>query len=186
MKNLKKQRKLTSTKRDLNYIDQLLDEAVSEDQHLKSFLDPALGENNPLIASIMRDARDELLKMLEIVLLDKYHDKEDGDLDERNALKQRLASLTTPRGMTRQDIRHQQLKLIDSYLLNETGKDTLKSAINVVKPMYLTYIDTKLTEAGQELAEQLKLRETQHKVLVYNHLLREHPGLERSETLQKM
>lgn len=107
MKNLKKQRKLTSTKRDLNYIDQLLDEAVSEDQHLKSFLDPALGENNPLIASIMRDARDELLKMLEIVLLDKYHDKDDGDLDERNALKQRLASLTTPRGMTRQDIRHQ-------------------------------------------------------------------------------
>ena len=55
----------------------------------------------------MRDARDELLKMLEIVLLDKYHDKDDGDLDERNALKQRLASLTTPRGMTRQDIRHQ-------------------------------------------------------------------------------
>ena len=107
MKNLKKQRKLTSTKRDLNYIDQLLDEAVSEDQHLKSFLDPALGENNPLIASIMRDARDELLKMLEIVLLDKYHDKDDGDLDERNALKQRLTSLTTPRGMTRQDIRHQ-------------------------------------------------------------------------------
>ena len=101
MKNLKKQRKLTSTKRDLNYIDQLLDEAVSEDQHFKSFLDPALGENNPLIATIMRDARDELLKMLEIVLLDKYHDKDEGDLDERNALKQRLASLTTPRGMTR-------------------------------------------------------------------------------------
>ena len=154
VKNLKKQRKLTSTKRDLNYIDQLLDEAVSEDQHLKSFLDPALGENNPHIASIMRNARDELLKMLEIVLLDKYHDKEDGgDLDERNALKQRLASLTTPSGMSRTDIRHQQLKLIDSYLLNETGKDTLKSAINVVKPMYLNYIDTMLTEAGQQLSE---------------------------------
>ena len=31
VKNLKKQRKITSTKRELNYIDQLLDEAVCED-----------------------------------------------------------------------------------------------------------------------------------------------------------
>ena len=42
--------------------------------------------------------------MLEIVLLDKYHDSEDPD--ERNAIKQRLASLMTPKGMSNEDIRH--------------------------------------------------------------------------------
>ena len=85
--------------------------------------------------------------------------------------------------MTRDDIRHQQLKLIDSYLLNETGKDTLKSAIKIVRPMYLTYIDAMLTEAGHALAEQLKFDETQHQVLIYHHMHKEHPGMMRSETL---
>ncbi len=28
------------------------------------------------------------------------------------------------------------MKLIDSYLMDESGKATLKSAINIVKPLY--------------------------------------------------
>ena len=45
----------------------------------------------------------------------------------------------TPTGMDRDEARHQQLKLIDTYLLNETGKATLKSAIELIKPIYLEY-----------------------------------------------
>ena len=70
MKATKKRRKTTSSKRDLNQIDLLLDEAVCEDRHLKHVLDPVLGESNPMIAKIQAKARNELLKMLEIVLLD--------------------------------------------------------------------------------------------------------------------
>ena len=122
--------------------------------------------------------------MLEIVLLDKYHDY--GNSEERNALEQRLSGLMTPKGMDREDIRHQQLKLIDSYLLNETGKATLKSAIDIVRPMYLSYVDAMLTQAGQELGAQLGLHETHHQVLMFHYIMRENPGMMRSETLQKM
>lgn len=68
---------MTSTKRDLNYIDRLLDSTVCEDVHLQKFLDPALAATHPTIADIQGEARAELLKMLEIVLLDKYHDSND-------------------------------------------------------------------------------------------------------------
>lgn len=149
----KKARKMTSTKRDLNYIDRLLDSTVCEDVHLQKFLDPALAATHPTIADIQGEARAELLKMLEIVLLDKYHDS--NDKQEQNLLKQRLATLMTPTGMSREDARHQQLKLIDSYLIDESGKSTLKSAIDLIKPMYLTYVDTLFSQAGQNLMAEL-------------------------------
>ena len=75
--------------------------------------------------------------MLEIVLLDKYD--EFNHNEDKMVLKQRLATLMTPTGMDRDEVRHQQLKLIDTYLLNETGKATLKSAIELIKPIYLEY-----------------------------------------------
>ena len=75
--------------------------------------------------------------MLEIVLLDKYD--EFSNNEDKMVLKQRLATLMTPKGMDRDEARHQQLKLIDTYLLNETGKATLKSAIELIKPIYLEY-----------------------------------------------
>ena len=43
---------MTSTKRDLNYIDKLLDDAVCEDLNLQKLLDPALTERHPKIAEI--------------------------------------------------------------------------------------------------------------------------------------
>ena len=61
----------------------------------------------------------------------------------------------TPTGMSREDARHQQLKLIDSYLIDESGKSTLKSAIDLIKPMYLTYVDTLFSQAGQNLMAEL-------------------------------
>lgn len=136
-----------------------------------------------MIAKIQGEARAELLKMLEIVLLDKYHDS--SDKEEQNLLKQRLATLMMPSGMSREDTRHQQLKVIDSHLLKKTGKDTLKSAIDLIKPMYLTYVDTLLSQAGQTLLEQLKLEDTHDSVLLYHHLNKRYPEIERSPALQR-
>jgi len=81
--------------------------------------------------------------MLEIVLLDKY--AEVSTKEDKAIIKTRLATLMTPKGMDRDEIKHQQLKLIDSYLLTETGKATLKSAIELIKPMYFSYTDTLMT-----------------------------------------
>lgn len=50
--NAKRERKMTSSKRDLDYINHLLDDVVCADSHLKPFLDPALAEKNPTIAKI--------------------------------------------------------------------------------------------------------------------------------------
>ena len=58
--------------------------------------------------------------MLEIVLLDKYDDLMDAD--DKLLLKQRLASVMTPEGMDREELMHQQLAVIDKYLLDESGK----------------------------------------------------------------
>lgn len=113
----------------------MLDEAMCEDMHLKQFMDPALADQHQMIGKVQRVAKDQLLKMLEIVLLEKYHDS--GDSSEAQVLNERLRSLMTPKGMDEKDLRFQQLKVIDSYLLNENGKATLKSAIDVVRPMYL-------------------------------------------------
>ena len=65
---------MTSAERDLDEIDQLLDEACCEDPHMKSILDPKLAEKHPIIAETMAEARQELIKMLEIVLLGKPSD----------------------------------------------------------------------------------------------------------------
>ena len=78
---------------------------MCEDIHLKAVLDPKLAEKDPFIAKTLGEARSELLKMLEIVLLDKYSDALDAD--EKAIHKQRLASLTTPKGMDRDEIKHQ-------------------------------------------------------------------------------
>ena len=43
----------------------------------------------------------------------------------------------TPEGIDRNELKHQQLRLIDSYLLAESGKATLKSAIEQIKPFYV-------------------------------------------------
>lgn len=43
---------MTSSKRDINYIDKLLDDVVCEDPHLKHFLDPALATENAQIQKI--------------------------------------------------------------------------------------------------------------------------------------
>ena len=68
--------------------------------------------------------------------------------------------------------------------ISSTGSTcTLKSAIDIVRPMYLTYVDAMLTKAGQELAEQLGVAETHHQVLVFHYIMRENPGMMRSETL---
>ena len=79
-----------------------------------------------MVKSIQDLARKQLLQMLEIVLLDKYGPVLD---DEKMLLKQRLSQLMTPAGMQRDELHHQQLKLIDSYLMDESGKATLRSAI---------------------------------------------------------
>jgi len=51
-------------------------------------------------------ARDELLKLLEITLLDKYEDDK-RDAEDIKLMKSRLAALMTPTGMNREDSRHQ-------------------------------------------------------------------------------
>ena len=57
----------------------------------------------------------------------------------------------TPEGMDKEELYHQQLKLIDSYLVTESGKSTLKSALNLIKPAYLGYLDSLLTEQATAL-----------------------------------
>jgi len=88
--------------------------------------------------------------MLEIVLLDKYCDSTSAE--DKALLKKRLANLMTPEGMDRNELYHQQLNLIDSYLADESGKATLKSALLLIKPVYLKFLHQLLVENGEALA----------------------------------
>lgn len=120
--------------------------------------------------------------MLEIVLLDKY--AEVNSAEDKAILKKRLATLMTPKGMDRDEIKHQQLQLIDSYLLSETGKATLKSAIELIKPMYFSYTDTLMTKAGQEILQKMSVDDTARNVIRYYQFLQLNPGIkERSPAL---
>lgn len=82
--------------------------------------------------------------------------------------------------MKRDELNHQQLKLIDSYLMNESGKATLKSAINLIKPAYLEYMQSLLLEHANALKQDLFIPETHHRVLLYHHMLKTNPGLSKS------
>ena len=66
----------------------------------------------------------------------------------------------TPKGMTKNEIKHQQLRLIDSYLIGESGKATLKSAFKVIKPLYLQYVDKLLQRAGDRILAELQADDT--------------------------
>lgn len=101
-KKSKKNRKITSSKRDIDQISQLLDQAVSEDIHLSKLVEPS---DAPGIRDFQEKARAQLLQMLEIVLLDKYVDT--NDADQTLLMKQRLATLMTPEGMKRDELTHQ-------------------------------------------------------------------------------
>ena len=130
-------------------------------------------------------ARDELLKLLEITLLDKYEDTY-LDSDDKMVIKQRLAELMTPSGMNRDESRHQQLKLIDTYLLAETGKATLKSTIELIKPVYFQYVDALLKKSAEKLLSQMNREETQHHVLLAHQWLKAMPGADRGPAYQKL
>ena len=57
-KTKKRGRKMTSTKRDYDYINQLLDETVREDLQLNTFLNTDQAEIHPLVAEVQSHARD--------------------------------------------------------------------------------------------------------------------------------
>jgi len=42
--------------------------------------------------------------------------------------------------------------MIDSYLIDESGKAALKSAINLIKPAYLEFLSALLDESSVALA----------------------------------
>ncbi len=93
-------------------------------------------------------------------MLDQHTSVESAE--DKLVLKQRLASLMTPEGMDRNELKHQQLRLIDSYLLTESGKATLKSAIEQIKPFYVQYLDQMLAEAGQQALTQMGFSENKN------------------------
>ena len=63
--------------------------------------------------------------------------------------------------------------------MDESGKATIKSAIDLVKPLYFSYVDTLLATEGDAIKDQLLVAETHDKVLVYHYLNRLNPGMER-------
>ena len=67
---------------------QLLDDVMNEDPHLRALLSPSESIDHPLVSNIQNQARDQLMRMLEIVLLDKY--SEELDADDKQMLKRRL------------------------------------------------------------------------------------------------
>ena len=52
--------------------------------------------------------------------------------------------------------------------------------------MYLTYLDAMMTEACKEFGAEISLNDTQHSVLLFHHMSRTHPGMDRSEILLKL
>ncbi len=122
--------------------------------------------------------------MLEIVLLDKYAEADNAET--KMLLKQRLGTLMTPKGMQRDELHHQQLKLIDHYLIDESGKAALKSAIDLIKPTYMEYLSSLLNEAGRSLGAEMNIPDSSHYVMVYNHMSKMNPNLAKSQALQRL
>ena len=86
----------------------------------------------------------------------------------------------TPEGMDKEELYHQQLKLIDTYLVAESGKSTLKSALSLIKPAYLGYLESLLTEQASALCHELNVDETGNHILVHYHLIKTNPNLDKS------
>ena len=73
---------------------------IAEDLNFKDVLDPKRGSENPFIKEFQDKAKKELLKLLEIVLLDKHSYVSPAD---RDALEKRLGSLMSPKGLNPED-----------------------------------------------------------------------------------
>jgi len=70
--------------------------------------------------------------------------------------------------------------------MDESGKATLKSAINLVKPLYFQYVDSLLTEAGMSLRDELRIPDTYTKVILFYYFNKMNPGMEERPAFQKL
>ena len=91
---------LTSTHRSIDQVESLLDEVLAQDLAFKEVFNPERGSTNPFIKKFQGKAKKELLKLLEIVLLDKHSYVNPAD---RAVLEKRLASLMSPKGLKAKD-----------------------------------------------------------------------------------
>ena len=70
--------------------------------------------------------------------------------------------------------------------MDESGKATLKSAMNLVKPLYLQYMDALLTETAEELLGEFKMPENYSSIALYYYMNKMNPGIERRSFFEKL
>ena len=143
---------------------------LAKDKALKGIFDQELAKENPLIENFQENARSELLKLLEIVVLDKYSEGTD-----KKVIEQRLASLLTPKGLDLKQQTSEQLRLIDDCLAAENAQAVISEALDLVKPFYLTQMQRQITEQAHSLSDQLGVNYTGESVLNYYYLNKLYP-----------
>lgn len=106
---------------------------------------PKEQSSNPHVLNIQNEFKNELLKLVEIVLLDK-HGQVVENADDRKQMEKILAQLTDP--IQKQAGR---LNLIDTYLRRKNGEALVKDAFKMVAPFFVEQMKKKIVEEAEEL-----------------------------------
>ena len=132
-------------------MESLLNEVLAQDLAFKEVFDPERGTNS-FIREFQEKAKKELLKLLEIVLLDKHSYINPSD---RDVLEKRLGSLLAPKGLDPKAQSLNQLRLIDAYLADENAKVTIQEALDLIKPFFHSQMQKMMIEHADSLCHEL-------------------------------
>ena len=117
--------------------------------------------NNSRINKFRNKVQGDLLKLVEIALLNKFGFVGD---KARARLEERLASISKPTGFGEQS----QLNMIDRYLSMQNGEALVREAFETVKPFFVQQMNIVLQDESRELLDRFKFEETQPDML-YNY-----------------
>ena len=128
--------------------------------------------DNPQVQELTEKFETELLRMVELVLLDRQFHDESPSKEQRKEWSDRLTELTTARHSMQSS-----LKIIDPYLGQAAGEALLKDVFDLVAPFFLQYAKNLLDEEIEGCLHTFDWDTKQPEYMMYYYLSQSTPGI---------
>jgi hypothetical protein len=171
---------LGSGSRSLEEIESNIDSMLAKDFHLgKIFKD--LNSSNPKIKSLADELKQELLKMTQIILLDKHRDFSQYSAKDRKNFEKILGQMSDP-----QQHHAGQLNLIDQFLRQTNGDSLLSDIFQMASPYLLQSFGAKLQEECKDVLKEIDYKNKQYDYLLYYFMQKDFPMFQTNKALQRL
>jgi len=162
--------RLGAPERPLNDIRYSIRQMLGNHPHYSSIFSQQELHKNSRVAKLKDEFESELLKLVEIVLLDKYSDELDPTIITH--MQKRLAHLTNPTGKNV----GLSLNLIDQYLHRKNGEALVADAFDMVGPFFSQMMKSRLQYEIEDIQRDLNWEKIEGDVLVYYFLNKSYPN----------